>query len=194
MLLPEETLINLILVYENNLLLRLRSSMGSLTAAEVEMSGAVPTAGTVPNGDAARLISRDDDPNHLPDLPGLIKYSINNNKDGGRKQTRNDKRLVLPKIPNSFVTTAKIESKAPEVGINVASLQGHKATVTQCHVLPVIVITSSLDSSLRLWDRETFQFIVELKCLNPVHRFLCLDRESTTGSCSSSPRPTTVGW
>lgn len=125
----------------------------------------------------------------LPDIPGLVLYkepSISSDSGidptGGTSGTTSQVSSVLPPIASSSSDHSSTEQGAEEGETKTAtllllllgSLRGHRDAVTQCHVLPAYIVTSSLDSTLRLWSRTSFRLIVEFKCESPVRRFVCL--------------------
>jgi len=78
-----------------------------------------------------------------------------------------------------------VEPVNEDAGTNIAStadcaqsllgeLRGHTDVVTCCHILPLYIITSSLDETLRLWNRFSLELVAELPCDSPVYTFLCL--------------------
>lgn len=117
----------------------------------------------------------------LPDIPGLVLYkepSISSDSGidptGGTSGTTSQVSSVLPPIASSSDHSSTEQGETKKTLLLLGSLRGHGDAVTQCHVLPAYIVTSSLDSTLRLWSRASFRFIVEFKCESPVRRFVCL--------------------
>ena len=56
----------------------------------------------------------------------------------------------------------------------IQTLSGHRNIVTHCHVLERYIVSSSLDCTVRVWDRRDGQMLEILNCGKPVHCIQCV--------------------